>query len=67
MSDRMKDAEVAARDYGWRWSEVYGRRILHPPYDDPRHLWTAMWDRDGIPHWLPRFSEGEVTEYDKRI
>jgi hypothetical protein len=60
MSDRLKDAEIAVEQYGWEWVNMHGiRDILLPPEDDERRGWTAMWDENGLPHWLPRYSEGE--------
>lgn len=57
---RLADAFIAVRDYDW---EIYyignGRKILVPPFDDERRFWTAIWDEDGLPHWLPKFSEGQ--------
>ena len=59
---RLADAYIAIRDYGWELRSVglSGTKfILVPPITDDRRLWTAMWDEDGLPHWLPKFSEGE--------
>ena len=59
---RLSDAFIAIRDYGWELSDggVGGRKILIPPITDERRFWTAMWDEDGLPHWLPKFSAGEM-------
>ncbi len=58
---RRTDASIAEHVYGWRWVSGYGgKRLLSPPAGDPRCSWTAAYDDDGIPHWLPRFSEGEL-------
>ena len=57
---RSKDAKIAVEKYGWKWHNHYGRNILMPPQNDERWNWTAIWDENGIPHWLPRFSKGET-------
>lgn len=60
MGNRKLDAEIAVEQHGWRWKNAHGiRDILIPPEDDKRAMWTAIWDEDGIPHFLPRYSEGE--------
>jgi len=56
---RLEDAKIAVKKYGWEWHDQYGKKILMPPQDDERWYWTAIWDEDGIPHWLPRFSQGD--------
>ena len=57
---REKDIEIAISKYGWSWENAHGiRNILVPPENDPKRNWTAMWDEKGIPHYLPRYSEGE--------
>ena len=57
---REKDALIAVEKYGWKWENKHGyRELLVPPIDDPRRLWTGIWGEDGIPHYLPRYSEGE--------
>ncbi len=59
-STRKLDAEIAVKEYGWVWINAHGiRNILVPPENDPRRYWTAIWDKDGIPHFLPKYSEGE--------
>lgn len=57
-TNRFEDAIVAIRDHGWSFeSSGDGRRsILSPPEGDPRRFWTAMWDDNGFPHWLPQYS-----------
>ena len=59
---RLLDAEIAVKEHGWAWEEAYGRQLLVPPEGDKRRGWAAMWDQDGIPHWLPKYSEGEKDE-----
>jgi len=55
---RLKDAEIAVEKFGWRWVNAHGiRDILIPPEDDERIKWCTMWDENGIPHYLPRYSE----------
>lgn len=57
---RMDDARIAVEKYGWKWVRIdRKRKILLPPDDDERRHWTAVWDEKGIPHYLPRYSEGE--------
>ena len=58
-NNRLADAFIAIRDYGWEFHDVGNRRILVPPSTDERSLWTAIWDDDGLPHWLPKYTEGE--------
>lgn len=61
MSNRLADATIAVRDHAWEWVIVRsGRKILMPPVKDKRFMWTAMWDKDGLPHYLPKYSEGET-------
>jgi hypothetical protein len=59
-TNRLADAFIAIRDYGWELHTVGTRKILVPPETDDRRYWTAMWDKDGLPHWLPKFTEGEI-------
>lgn len=59
---RLLDAEIAVNEHGWVWEEAYNRKLLVPPEGDPRRGWAAMWDQDGIPHWLPNYSEGQTDE-----
>ncbi|MFQ3543460.1 hypothetical protein Q7A53_05190 [Halobacillus rhizosphaerae] len=60
INSKLADAFLAIRDHGWELREVIeGKKILVPPEDDERRTWTAIWDEDGLPHWLPKFSEGE--------
>ena len=55
---RKQDAQIAVEIHGWEWKNTYGiRNILVPPEDDDRRYWTAIWDEDGIPHYLPKYSE----------
>jgi hypothetical protein len=55
--NRMNDAEIAVEKYGWRWINPYGNKeILVPPEGDERNGWTGMWDENGIPHYLPEYS-----------
>lgn len=57
---REKDIEIAIEKYGWTWVNAHGiRNILLPPENDPRYLWTALWDKNGVPNYLPKYSEGE--------
>ena len=57
---RLADAYIAIKDHGWNFSPITSsRKILVPPLNDERRGWTAMWDEDGIPHWMPKFSKGE--------
>jgi hypothetical protein len=57
---RLKDAEIAVKEHGWTWVNMHGiRDILVPPEEDEKRNWTAMWDKDGLPHWLPKYSEEE--------
>ncbi|MCA1021507.1 hypothetical protein [Halobacillus litoralis] len=59
--NRLEDAKIAVEKYGWQWQSSHGgREILMPPEDDDRWHWTAIWDEEGIPNWLPRFSKGET-------
>lgn len=61
MNNRIKDAEIAVNKYGWQWVNMYGiREILVPPADDERTHWTAMWDENGIPHYLPEYHKEET-------
>lgn len=58
MGNRLEDAEIAIREHGWKWRNVNGiKSILVAPDDDPKRHWTAIWDENGIPHFLPRYSE----------
>lgn len=59
MNNRLADAFIAIRDYDWELVKAGDKKILLPPITDNRRFWTAMWDKDGLPHWLPKFSEGE--------
>ncbi|MGG0667901.1 hypothetical protein ABE073_05145 [Lederbergia citrisecunda] len=56
---RLADAFLAVRDHGWRVANNYSRLILVPPESDEKSNWCALWDEDGLPHWLPKYSEGE--------
>jgi len=61
--NRLLDAKIAVEKYGWRWSEILGgRKLLVPPEGDHREFWTAIWDKDGIPHYLPKYSEMDDSE-----
>lgn len=59
--NKLADAFLAIRDHGWELVQVTeeGKKILMPPTNDDRRYWCAMWDEDGLPHWLPKYSEGE--------
>lgn len=59
MENRYKDAYIAMRDYGWKMDWHGGRGILIPPASDERSKWATMWDEEGIPHTLPKYSQGE--------
>lgn len=64
-SSRMADAAIAVEVHGWRWDEsLKGRPILLPPEGDDRMFWAALYDREGIPHWLPRYSLMEMLRGD---
>ena len=70
MSNRMKDAEIAVKQHGWQWVNQYGNRaILMPPDDSPMKHWTAMIDENGIPHYLPKYSEegAAIHHRDKEV
>lgn len=56
---RKLDAELAVKYYGWEWVNYHGKTILIPPADDEMIYWTGIWDENGIPHFLPRYSEME--------
>lgn len=59
---RLADAYLAIKEHGWEITNVGingSVKILVPPITDERRLWTAMWDEDGLPHWLPEFTKGE--------
>lgn len=56
---RLWDAQIAVSEHGWIWENRYGKKILLPPEDDVRRGWTGIWDEDGIPHFLPRYTQGE--------
>lgn len=60
MSNRLDDAKIAVEKYGWTWLEHHGVKLLVPPETDERRNWCASWDQQGIPHYLPKYSEGEV-------
>ncbi len=56
--DRMKDAEIAVKEHGWQWVNMHGiREILIPPKGHKMENWVAMWDENGIPHYLPKYSQ----------
>lgn len=55
--NRLADAFLAIRDHGWEVSNSHPRPTLLPPLKDERRQWCAMWDEDGLPHWLPKYSE----------
>lgn len=58
---RELDAKIAVKWYGWRWNEnTVGGKLLLPPPDDKRTHWCGIWDENGIPHYLPRYSKGEI-------
>jgi guanylate kinase len=55
--NRLLDAEIAVKNHGWKWINMCGiREILIPPDNSEMTNWTAMWDKDGIPHFLPPYS-----------
>lgn len=57
LSPRERDAWVAEVVFGWEWHELEEERAyLLPPPIDERLGWTAMYE-NGIPHYLPRYSE----------
>lgn len=58
-ANKLADAFLAIRDHGWEVSHYYPRPLLVPPTTDERRQWCAKWDEDGLPHWLPKYSEGE--------
>jgi hypothetical protein len=59
MNERLADAFIAIRDHNWELVQYGKKKILVPPETDERRRWTAMWDDDGLPHWLPNFSQGD--------
>lgn len=59
--NKLADAFLAIRDHGWELHEIGNRKIIVPPPADERRHWCAMWDEDGLPHWLPEYSE-EIAE-----
>jgi hypothetical protein len=60
--NRLKDAEIAVEKYRWEWVTVpAGRKILMPPITDERFMWTAIWNEDGIPHYLPSIQKERQT------
>lgn len=60
--NKLADAFLAIRDHGWEVSKNSQRPLLIPPETDDRRNWCAMWDEDGLPHWLPKYSEGRSKE-----
>jgi hypothetical protein len=56
--DRLLDELIAYRKYGWKWENG----LLIPPEDDPKRYQTAKYDKHGIPHFLPRYSEMEENK-----
>lgn len=66
MSDRYKDALIAIRDHGYSFEKRGGRSILLPPLDDERRFYTSIWDDDGLPHWLPKFSEQTIQNLEQK-
>lgn len=59
MNDKLADAFVAIRDHDWELVQRGKKKILVPPQTDERRSWAAIWDADGLPHWLPKFTQGE--------
>lgn len=61
--NRKLDAEIAVKKHGWKWVNMHGiKDILVPPDDSKMRHWTAEWDKNGIPHFLPQFSKEEQNE-----
>lgn len=60
--NRLADAFLAIRDHGWEIVNLgfNTKKIIVPPLDDKRRDWCATWDEDGLPHWLPKYSEDET-------
>jgi hypothetical protein len=69
--NRKLDVEIAVNKYGWQWVNPHGTRsLLVPPDDSHMRLWSAIWDQDGIPHYLPEYSKemvSDVSNYYKSI
>lgn len=59
---KLADAYIAIRDYEWEIFEQGDSKVLIPPESDKRRYWTGKWDEDGIPQYLPNFSECEKEE-----
>jgi hypothetical protein len=59
--NKLADAYIAIKEHDWELlsNPLNGMKILVPPLTDERRFWTAIWDEDGLPHYLPKFSEGE--------
>lgn len=57
MENREIDALIAEKLFNWEWNKVNDdRQMLVPPLDNERRFWTGMWENNGIPHYLPRYS-----------
>ena len=55
---RLLDAKIAVEKHGWVWENMHGiRDVLVAPEGDERRYWTAIWDKNGIPHFLPKYSQ----------
>jgi hypothetical protein len=58
-NSRLLDAKIAVEKHGWKWVKVDEvRELLVPPDDNERINWAGMWDENGIPHYLPKYSQG---------
>lgn len=56
--NRLLDARIAVSEHDWKWENAHGiRYILVPPDGDEKRMWTAIWDNNGIPHYLPKYSQ----------
>jgi hypothetical protein len=58
---KLANGYIALSEHYW---ELHDRglsrsKLLVPPITDERYMWTAMWDKNGLPHWLPDFIKGE--------
>jgi hypothetical protein len=59
-NSRLLDAKIAVEEHGWRWAKVNDSlNFLIPPENDERINWAGAWDENGIPHYLPKYSQGE--------
>lgn len=53
---RKLDSLIAEKIFGWYWEYIGDREILIPPFgSDLIHL-TTVWDKNGLPLYLPHYS-----------